>query len=62
VGVKCPEGGGSAAPIYITAIAVALLSLAGGLLFLIPRAKRRQREDLEARMAAIGQALGQPKR
>jgi hypothetical protein len=49
VGVKCPDGSGSAAPIYITAVAVSLLSLAVGLTFIVVRARRRRREALAAR-------------
>jgi hypothetical protein len=56
--VQCPEGGGSAAPIYITAITVALVSLGAGMGFIIARVRRRRREELESRAAAMGQVLG----
>lgn len=38
--VACPEGGGSAAPIYILAGAITVLSLGAGITFLIVRARR----------------------
>ncbi len=55
--VRCPEGGGSAAPIFITAGTLALVSFGAGMGFIVARARRRHREELEARVAAMGQAL-----
>lgn len=42
--VVCPEGGGSAAPIYILAGTITALSLAAGITFLIVRTRRWRRQ------------------
>jgi len=41
--VECPEGGGSAAPIFVFAGAISVLSLAAGLTFLVVRVRRWRR-------------------
>lgn len=42
--VTCPEGRGSAAPIYLLAGAIAVLSLVAGIAFLVVRANRWRRQ------------------